>query len=691
MDTTVDNIKINVESNTGDAETSLRNIETILKRINKVYGDGTNTTKKADKEVKKTASSISVLGNEIKKSKVSTFLNSLGRIATYRLVRTAISSITNGLKEGIGNVYQYSKAIKGQFADSLDRATSSLNYMKNALGAMVAPIINMVVPWLEKATDKLVDFFNVLNEAFAYMGGQSTWTKAIKTTKAYADANKELKASLLGIDELNVLNGGSGTDNNSSYAFKEMLVNEKEASATLGWLEAILGVVVSIKAATTGIKLGKSLISAGISAASLAKLGAFGAAVAGGLVLGILVKAEIDKRSSRMLKDFFDVQGTSIADVQEMLDKYLASFDFDKMGEFVQKIKDAEKAFRDAHTEYDLMWAKISTREKIDTTDIDNLSSAFENLVEATRNLANARIDSVLQNIKTGIEMNIGAELTGRLTELSSKLISLQYAVNGDLTGLNSRYQEILTEVTANGGVITDANRKEMQKLTEQLAKYSASGDTAYAEWQRSSGKINIGSTESDAKAAIEALATARDTYLESLSAKQKEDELSIYQAALLDERAYGGAMGISANRDQYLKDLEASYSAQRAFINSEYNSVLQKMYDTYAANAKELGYAGLSHTEKIDAAARNAELSWTDPLGVGSFFNNLMELDARQAAGLAEAEILEQIKSAVVDGVIEGFSHTEISLDGDEITSSVSRRKTDINRALGGSTHGGF
>lgn len=525
MDTTVDNIKINVESKTGDAETSLRNLETILKRINKVYGDGTNTTKKADKEVRKTASSISVLGNEIKKSKVGSFLSSLGRIATYRLIRAAISSITNGLKEGVGNVYKYSKAIKGQFADSLDRATSSLNYMKNAVGAMTAPIINMLVPWLEKATDKLVDFFNVLNEAFAYKGGQSTWTKAIKTTKAYADANNELKASLLGIDELNVLNGGNGTDNNSSYAFKEMLVNEKEASATLGWLEAILGVVVSIKAVTNGIKLGKSLISAGISAASLAKLGGFGAAVAGGLVLGILVKAEIDERSSRMIKDFFDVQGTSIADVQEMLDKYLASFDFDKMGEFVQKIKDAEKSFRDAHTEYDLMWSKISTRENLDTTDIDNLSSAFENLVEATRNLANAHIDSVLQNIKTGIEMNIGAELTGRLSELSGKLISLQYAVNGDLTGLNSRYQEILAEVTANGGVITDANRKEMQKLTEQLAKYSASGDTAYAEWQRSSGKINIGSTESEAKAAIEALTAARNTYIESLSAKQKEDE----------------------------------------------------------------------------------------------------------------------------------------------------------------------
>lgn len=155
--------------------------------------------------------------------------NSIKRVATYRLIRTAIKGITQGVKTGIDNLYQWSAAFDSlrEFANSMDRIATAALYVKNSLGAMAAPLINALAPALDYLADKFVMLLNVINEFFAALTGASTYTVARKVAQEYKDAAadasgaaKALKSFTIGIDELNIIEdtgrsgGGGGADNN---------------------------------------------------------------------------------------------------------------------------------------------------------------------------------------------------------------------------------------------------------------------------------------------------------------------------------------------------------------------------------------------------------------------------------------------------------------------------------------------
>ena len=167
------------------------------------------------------------------------FLSSLKRIAMYRAIRAALSALTQGFKEGINNLYQYSILMGGTFKQSMDSLASSSLYLKNSLGAMVAPIINALAPAIDFLIDKLVTLLNLINMVFARLTGKSTYTAAKKVATAYADAADDaagaakkaadkIKSYTLGIDELNIIQetpdtgsgtggGGGGTDYGSMF------------------------------------------------------------------------------------------------------------------------------------------------------------------------------------------------------------------------------------------------------------------------------------------------------------------------------------------------------------------------------------------------------------------------------------------------------------------------------------------
>ena len=86
----------------------------------------------------------STIGNATKR--LSGFLSALKRIAIYRAIRTALKEITQGFKEGMQNLYQYSVLIDGKFKESMDSLATSALYAKNSLGAMSAPIVNVLAP-----------------------------------------------------------------------------------------------------------------------------------------------------------------------------------------------------------------------------------------------------------------------------------------------------------------------------------------------------------------------------------------------------------------------------------------------------------------------------------------------------------------------------------------------------------------
>ena len=172
----------------------------------------------------------SVFANNLKEKiagvakSISGFVRSLGRIAFYRAIRAAIKEVTQALSEGIGNLYQWSLLIDHTFAKSMDKIATSMLYLKNSLGAMVAPIINTLAPAIDLIVDKFVNGINLVNQFLAAITGSDTYTAAKKVATEWAEnetekANKnlkELKKTILGFDELNILNKNTQSDSDSS-------------------------------------------------------------------------------------------------------------------------------------------------------------------------------------------------------------------------------------------------------------------------------------------------------------------------------------------------------------------------------------------------------------------------------------------------------------------------------------------
>lgn len=177
-------------------------------------------------------------------SKFGQLLAAMKRIAMYRAIRAALKAITQAFREGIQNLYQFSVLIDGTFKQSMDTLATSALYLKNSLGAMVAPIINALAPAIDILVDKFVDLLNIFNQFLAMITGASTWTKALKYPKQYAEnmeraggAAKELRATLLGFDEINRLDdlkargGGGGTPGmDYSQMFEEVPLIKKSLS-----------------------------------------------------------------------------------------------------------------------------------------------------------------------------------------------------------------------------------------------------------------------------------------------------------------------------------------------------------------------------------------------------------------------------------------------------------------------------
>ena len=166
--------------------------------------------------------------------KVGGFFSSLKRVLFYRMIRSVLSEITKGIKEGIDNFYQYSKAMDGAFSGAMDKLATAKSYLNNSIGAALAPVITAAAPIIDFIVDKLVELINELNKLFALLSGADHWTRAVKQEKEYAeaaeeakDAQEELRKTVMGFDELNLLHDDKSKDKEKEaekpeYAFEEV-------------------------------------------------------------------------------------------------------------------------------------------------------------------------------------------------------------------------------------------------------------------------------------------------------------------------------------------------------------------------------------------------------------------------------------------------------------------------------------
>ena len=155
-------------------------------------------------------------GVEKTKSKLRELVDGLKRIAMYRILRTLIKEITQGVKEGLDNLYQYSKTFDGTFSKAMDSLATSALYVKNTFATLLEPLVISLAPVIENIVNKIADAIDMINQFVAILRGASYWTRAIRVQTEYAEAvedttkkAKELKKTVLGFDELNLLNDNS--------------------------------------------------------------------------------------------------------------------------------------------------------------------------------------------------------------------------------------------------------------------------------------------------------------------------------------------------------------------------------------------------------------------------------------------------------------------------------------------------
>lgn len=224
---------------------------------------------------------------------ISGFVASLKRIAYYRFIRSILKEITQAFRDGIKNLYAWSSAVNGQFASSMNSISTATNYLKNSLGAMAAPLINSLAPAINYVIDLFVSLINVVNQFFAALGGQSTYTAAKKVATEWGGAAKSVGSAakgaakeirtLLGFDEINKLEdssgggggggGGGGSSGGVGALFEERPINSTIKNIADGireifgpiftWLgdnlDIVSKVVAGIGAALLAWKIGTKL------------------------------------------------------------------------------------------------------------------------------------------------------------------------------------------------------------------------------------------------------------------------------------------------------------------------------------------------------------------------------------------------------------------------------------------------
>lgn len=164
-----------------------------------------------------------------KKNNGMPFGRMIGSSIMFSTIFGLISQIKQAIKEGADNLVQYS----GSYNNSISSMVSSLLYLKNAWAVAFAPIVNVVAPYISSFIDMVSSALNAVGHFLAALTGKGYVVQAKKAWKAYGasiadtgkktdkanDSAKKLQKTILGFDELNILNGndtGSGSGSSGS-------------------------------------------------------------------------------------------------------------------------------------------------------------------------------------------------------------------------------------------------------------------------------------------------------------------------------------------------------------------------------------------------------------------------------------------------------------------------------------------
>ena len=204
---------------------------------------------------------FSAIGKTLNKS----LAGQLFRVARMRALRAVVKGVASAVKEGTNNLYQWSKALNGGFASSLDTIASKTMLAKNSIATAFAPAIQAAVPLISTLVSWVNAASNAIAQFFATLTGAKTWTRAVETVeewgaaakKSTSGASKGVKDLLADWDELNIIQsetgsgGGSGTKKKATD-FSKMFEETDKFDDWLRYFDEIKNTVIAIGAGIAG-------------------------------------------------------------------------------------------------------------------------------------------------------------------------------------------------------------------------------------------------------------------------------------------------------------------------------------------------------------------------------------------------------------------------------------------------------
>ena len=187
----------------------------------------------------------------------------IGRMALYRAIRAAIRAIVNAVKEGVKNLAEWDRAT-GQMNTSnaistLSAYNGQLLQMKNAVGAAAMPLLQLLLPAFNAITNAVITAANAIQMFFRALGGYGTYMKAntdavydyAQSLSSAGGSASKLKNTLLGFDELNVMNdpssgGGGGGGSNWGGIAAEDLFSEENISSALSVFTDLANAITNV-------------------------------------------------------------------------------------------------------------------------------------------------------------------------------------------------------------------------------------------------------------------------------------------------------------------------------------------------------------------------------------------------------------------------------------------------------------
>ena len=327
LDIRIDAVASGAEQKLTKLASSLSLIAASLRKATKIL-EGAEAKAKKDAEAEKAdaeateqnARAKNELSSNSKKAAngMSKLMKSLGRIAVYRAIRTAIKNVSAAIREGLTNLYTYSQEVGTAFAPAVDNLRQHVMLLKNAFATALRPVIEALIPVIIRFVDalaKAADFVaQVLSVLTGNVDANGRYTKAVLGDLQQSNKEaKELRRTLLGFDEINRLDGdtGSGQQQSASYQFVQADVSDSAKGVAeflkgIDW-DRVLSVLKLLGAALValkGIKLAKGIKDAIKWIGTLAgKIGGLPLAIAAVTVAFAVWGDKISEEVDRMTKD----------------------------------------------------------------------------------------------------------------------------------------------------------------------------------------------------------------------------------------------------------------------------------------------------------------------------------------------------------------------------------------------------